>query len=394
MSESNDPQKRNVVDWLMKRMPDAISRRVYDRAFAYEADRLLDGPTSPPNNIVTRSEWFKGVTSDVESAWDKHVAASEREPTIWGNMERIGNSEAAARNYDGHGTELNYSLGKSDKGYHYAINEWPTVGPDREGSWSQPFDTLERAEGRAKEEIRDAMWRPSAELDAVMNSRDLRVEPLAAMAVEPPLPDLRVFEDIVMQPSEPEQQAKILVDFSGQHFVQRGAEYFAGPFDTREHAETHQNALAKIVEARDAYRAAEGTRQYGADYGNGPTENTGPWDKAVAKANEVARDPEAMKIMEDVGVRSRDLGEGYYYLTTDQGRVIGSKQYDEALGRRDQEKHTTRETAMPQTEKPPQPTREEKTWVDRMGERLQEVEREKGEQKQERGSEKQGGLER
>jgi hypothetical protein len=49
---------------------------------------------------------------------------------------------------------------------------------------------------------------------------------------------------------------------------------------------------------------------------------------------------------------------------------------------------------MPQTEKPPQPTKEEKTWVDRMVERLQEVERDKGEQKQERGSEKQGGLER
>jgi hypothetical protein len=34
-------------------------------------------------------------------------------------------------------------------GYHYAINEWPTVGPNREGTWSEPFKTAAEAEREA-----------------------------------------------------------------------------------------------------------------------------------------------------------------------------------------------------------------------------------------------------
>jgi hypothetical protein len=48
---------------------------------------------------------------------------------------------------------LNYSIGKSESGYHYAINEFSTMAPDREGHWSEPFATLEAAEDEARDVI-------------------------------------------------------------------------------------------------------------------------------------------------------------------------------------------------------------------------------------------------
>jgi hypothetical protein len=105
-------------------------------------DRWAGQGTEGINNEVPE----RTADQMIEADFVRVEEAQCEEHSAYGSVKRLRNSDAIREN---DGTELTYSMGKSDGGYHYAINEWPTVGPDREGTWSEQFKTAAAAEREA-----------------------------------------------------------------------------------------------------------------------------------------------------------------------------------------------------------------------------------------------------
>jgi hypothetical protein len=141
--------ERNIVDWVYDLLPGSVQNHLYDR-WVGQGTEGINNKVPERTGIIGGSgiNWDAQATAGqmIEADFVRWEEAQSEEHSRYGSVKRLRNSDAIREN---DGTELTYSIEKSDGGYHYAINEWPTVGPDREGTWSEPFKTAAEAEREA-----------------------------------------------------------------------------------------------------------------------------------------------------------------------------------------------------------------------------------------------------
>jgi hypothetical protein len=151
-----EPSAEMDAAMALSREPDEISKQMAELRTWFEFDEIEMRNTyeNNVNNGIAPEQTTKEWIADYEK-WEKEASRDPRDITAWGVVDHVKNSEHRQVAFSLE--EMNYSLGKSEQGYHYALNEFTTMAPDREGHWSEPFPTLEDAEHHAKVELEHAV---------------------------------------------------------------------------------------------------------------------------------------------------------------------------------------------------------------------------------------------
>lgn len=139
-------QDRETEKWLLS----AAERA--ERGIERSADDLErdDADENVRNHFAQQAARGISPAETHKEMWDDYEAwVANQEP-----IKHVKNGGLVKDKSDG--TEYNYSIGKSDVGFHYSINEWPLVGHDREGEYSiKAYSTLEEAERAAQDNMPD-----------------------------------------------------------------------------------------------------------------------------------------------------------------------------------------------------------------------------------------------
>ena len=171
-----------IMDWIYDHSPRVVQnwldQRAWDKDVAEQYDLYYERQKQGLNEIENRlnnpeiDRYMSDLPVDADENVRNHfaqqaargISPAETHKEMWDDYEAwVANQEPIKHVKNGglvkdksDGTEYNYSIGKSDVGFHYSINEWPLVGHDREGEYSiKAYPTLEEAERAAQDNMPD-----------------------------------------------------------------------------------------------------------------------------------------------------------------------------------------------------------------------------------------------